>query len=118
MSTSSVCVLGTPGFIRDPERFDDRETLKILGENDTLVDESGREETFVAGDATGQKPRYVVTADFVYVRLRRPKYAKKDLDRWQEWIAEQSAANRDVLLYLKHDDTAAAPKAILARWPD
>jgi len=70
----------------------------------------------VSGDSEKKKPRQLITADFVYVRLRKPAYKKSELDKWVQWFAEQQSANRDVLVYLKHDDTGDAPTAAMERW--
>lgn len=45
----------------------------------------------------------VVTAPFVYVRLRRSDYSADDVERWAKWIEEQSV---DVYCYVKHDERA------------
>ena len=71
----------------------------------------------VSGDAENEAPRQVVTSDFVYARLRRSHYSDEELDSWNEWFEVQRSENRDVLAYLKHDDTGAAPTAIATRWP-
>lgn len=45
----------------------------------------------------------MVTADFVYMRLRKGDYNKKELSEWAEWIRDQTV---DVYCYLKHDEKA------------
>jgi len=44
-----------------------------------------------------------VTSDFIYMRLRKGDYSKKELNHWAKWIQEQQA---DVYCYLKHDEKA------------
>jgi uncharacterized protein YecE (DUF72 family) len=44
-----------------------------------------------------------ITADFVYMRLRKGDYTPQELSVWGEWIKEQSV---DVYCYLKHDEKA------------
>jgi uncharacterized protein YecE (DUF72 family) len=75
----------------------------------------GRNVACVAGDGQHQVEPRVVTADFVYVRLRGT-YDEGELDVWQEWFAEQVGQKRDVLAYLKHDDDGAGPAAWAARF--
>ncbi|MEM7258954.1 MAG: DUF72 domain-containing protein [Pseudomonadota bacterium] len=70
----------------------------------------------VSGDSESIKPRRIITADFVYVRLRKTEYAQKELDSWQNWFDEIQQSEKDVLLYLKHDETGAAPLEVKSRW--
>ena len=70
----------------------------------------------VSGDSETQEPQHFATADFVYVRLRKPSYTKVELDTWQGWFNKQQAAKRDVLVYLKHDETGDAPTTVKRRW--
>ena len=70
----------------------------------------------VSGDSEKDQPIKLVTADFIYARLRKPSYTPKELDDWNSWFEEQRKAKRDVLVYLKHDDTGDAPKAVAERW--
>ena len=70
----------------------------------------------VSGDSEDSPVQKLVTADFVYCRLRKTAYGEKELDQWNEWFHEQRTANRDVLVYLKHDDTGDIPLSIESRW--
>ena len=45
-----------------------------------------------------------ITGSFVYIRLRKADYSDSDLARWAEWLSLQE---RDVFLYMKHDDKQA-----------
>ena len=45
----------------------------------------------------------LLTADFVYLRLRKGDYNKEELAVWAEWIHNQKV---DVYCYLKHDEKA------------
>lgn len=47
----------------------------------------------------------VVTADFVYYRLRMPSYSEADLDRIRARCESLLAAGKDVFLYFKHEET-------------
>lgn len=44
-----------------------------------------------------------LTADFVYMRLRKGDYSKKELAAWAKWIRSMKV---DVYCYLKHDEKA------------
>lgn len=58
---------------------------------------------------TEDKPAKVVrTADWGYLRLRRPDYSKKDLERWQGQIEEQGWGN--CYVFFKHEDEASGPR--------
>jgi uncharacterized protein YecE (DUF72 family) len=70
----------------------------------------------VSGDSEDGGRRQFVTADFVYVRLRRGSYTENELRAWDEWMEAQVKAKRDVLAYLKHDEEGAAPQLLVARW--
>lgn len=67
----------------------------------------------VAGDSDNSSPFQIATADFVYCRLRKPFYTANELDLWNQWFIEQQSAGRDVLVYLKHDDTGDAATAAI-----
>ena len=70
----------------------------------------------VAGDAEGEVPQNFDTADFIYARLRRPSYSNEELEAWNEWFQELQANKKDILVYLKHDETGEAPQQIVSRW--
>jgi uncharacterized protein YecE (DUF72 family) len=50
-----------------------------------------------------------VTADFVYVRLRREAYAREELAAWRRRCDAWVARGLDVYVYVKHDDAGTAP---------
>jgi uncharacterized protein YecE (DUF72 family) len=47
----------------------------------------------------------VVTADFVYYRLRKPDYTEADVDAIAARAKELLAAGRDLNLMFKHEET-------------
>jgi uncharacterized protein YecE (DUF72 family) len=47
----------------------------------------------------------VVTADFVYYRLRKPDYTEADVDAIAARAKELLAAGRDLYLMFKHEET-------------
>jgi uncharacterized protein YecE (DUF72 family) len=47
----------------------------------------------------------VITADFVYYRLRKPEYTEDDLQSIQARARELLAGGRDLYLMFKHEDT-------------
>jgi uncharacterized protein YecE (DUF72 family) len=47
----------------------------------------------------------VVTADFVYYRLRKPEYAEADVDAFAGHARELLATGRDLYLMFKHEET-------------
>ncbi|HET6349859.1 MAG TPA: DUF72 domain-containing protein [Candidatus Krumholzibacteria bacterium] len=50
----------------------------------------------------------VSTADWGYLRLRRPGYAPDELVRWHGWV--ESQAWNQAFVFFKHEDEAAGPK--------
>jgi uncharacterized protein YecE (DUF72 family) len=57
-------------------------------------------------------PAPVATAEFGYLRLRRPGYVQADLRAWAERILAQRW--REALVYFKHEDEARGPAFALA----
>jgi uncharacterized protein YecE (DUF72 family) len=47
----------------------------------------------------------VITADFVYYRLRKPAYTEADVDSIAAGARELLAAGRDLYLMFKHEET-------------
>lgn len=70
----------------------------------------------VCGDSAKAKPKVLATADFVYARLRKTSYSVAELDQWHSDLEKHQEEGRDVLLFLKHDDTGDAPNAVQERW--
>jgi uncharacterized protein YecE (DUF72 family) len=50
----------------------------------------------------------VSTADWGYLRLRRPGYPADELKQWREWVAAQPWT--DAFVFFKHEDAGAGPK--------
>ena len=50
----------------------------------------------------------VSTADWGYLRLRRPDYTQKNLSEWAKKIASQNW--KEVYVFFKHEDEGAGPK--------
>ena len=66
--------------------------------------------SIVSGDADNQDLLREVSADFVYVRMRRDAYTEPELDDWHGWFQEQGKAKRVVFAYFKHDETGVSPE--------
>ena len=49
----------------------------------------------------------VITADFVYYRLRKPEYTEEDVDAWAARARELLATERDLYLMFKHEESPA-----------
>ncbi len=61
----------------------------------------------------------VITADFVYYRLRMPSYSPAELDRVWSRCQDLLGAGKDVFLYFKHEETpqgALYAEELLQRW--
>lgn len=52
----------------------------------------------------------VLTADFVYVRLRMPEYTAEDRAEIAAWAARLMSEGRDVYAFFKHEDDPAGAK--------
>jgi len=50
----------------------------------------------------------VSTADWGYMRLRRPGYPPGELARWRSWVESQKW--KQAFVFFKHEDEAAGPK--------
>jgi uncharacterized protein YecE (DUF72 family) len=51
---------------------------------------------------------FVATADWGYLRLRRPEYSDKDLDDWVKRMGEQSW--KESFVFFRHEDTGTGPQ--------
>ena len=62
----------------------------------------------------------VVTADFVYYRMRKPPYDERDLARLRRRSDELTGGGRDVFVLFKHEEDAGgaheAERLLLAAW--
>ena len=67
--------------------------------------------TLVAAD-TPERPAGAIpgVGRVGYVRLRQGDYPPAELDAWAERVAKVAAEDRDVYVYLKHDDGATGPR--------
>jgi uncharacterized protein YecE (DUF72 family) len=50
---------------------------------------------------------FVSTADWGYLRLRRPDYNEAELTTWMQWLQEQNW--NDAFVFFKHEDEAKGP---------
>lgn len=63
----------------------------------------------------------VVTADFVYSRLRMPEYSAEDRKEIAERVEQLLGQGRDVYVFFKHEDTPAGAlyaEELLKRFPE
>jgi uncharacterized protein YecE (DUF72 family) len=63
----------------------------------------------------------VVTANFVYSRLRMPEYSPEDRKEIAERVEQLLGQNRDVYVFFKHEDTPAGAlyaEELLKRFPE
>jgi uncharacterized protein YecE (DUF72 family) len=60
-----------------------------------------------SGDGESATPR-VSTADWGYLRLRRPQYTNEEMLDWADWIEKQLWTR--AFVYFKHEDEGAGPK--------
>ena len=58
-------------------------------------------------DSSADEP-IVPTADWGYLRLRRPGYEDKDLERWSKYLA--GAGWQRAYVFFKHEDAGAGPR--------
>lgn len=50
----------------------------------------------------------VSTANWGYLRLRRPEYPPADLEKWRDWVQAQKWG--EAFVFFKHEDAGAGPK--------
>jgi len=75
-----------------------------------LVDEiygllRGRNVSLCVAESEKLEVPEVITADFVYYRLRKPDYSGADVDAFAARARELLATGRDLFLMFKHEDT-------------
>ena len=51
-----------------------------------------------------------ITADYGYLRLRREDYQTIDVERWAEFVREQTSNWKDTFVYFKHEESGIGPK--------
>jgi uncharacterized protein YecE (DUF72 family) len=66
--------------------------------------------TLVVVETEGPPPRPLQVGSFSYVRLRRDRYTRAELQAWGARMASDVAAGRDAYLFLKHDEIANGPR--------
>ena len=77
------------------------ETYQLLRKFDTALCLAETDET---------TPPDVLTAGFVYVRLRREQYSAKELAAWRKRFDGWNKQGVDVYCYVKHEDAGKGPK--------
>jgi len=89
-------------FRHDTWADDDVFALLRAGNFAYCVADAGEDEPAAGG------PRIVSTADWGYLRLRRPSYTDGDLRRWLDEIGSQEWG--EAFVFFKHEDEAAGPR--------
>lgn len=84
---------------RHPSWFDD-EVLGLLRD--------GQVSLCIAEAEGDLKVPFVATADWGYLRLRRPDYTDSELRTWLEQVRQQNW--RDAFVFFKHEDQARGPQ--------
>jgi uncharacterized protein YecE (DUF72 family) len=51
-----------------------------------------------------------ITADYGYLRLRREDYTSADVERWAEFVRQQSGRWQEAFIYFKHEESGIGPK--------
>lgn len=70
---------------------------------------AGAEVALCVADTEETPARFVRTAGFAYLRLRRGEYDEAAISRWAHTLGEALDEETDVYVYLKHEDSAAGP---------
>jgi uncharacterized protein YecE (DUF72 family) len=79
--------------------FDDA-SLKVLSDRGAAL--------CIAEAEDGVEVPFAATADWGYIRLRRPDYGTADLKKWAKLIAKQKWS--DAYVFFKHEDEGVGPK--------
>lgn len=78
--------------------FDDEVTDLLRAHNRALC----------LAETDDRSPELVSTADWGYLRLRRPEYTKKALARWLDGIGRQQW--KECFVFFKHEDEGSGPR--------
>ncbi len=81
---------------------------RVLAETFAVLRQHGVALCLAETDAEAA-PLDVLTAGFVYARLRREEYGPDDLAAWRRRCRDWVAIGRDVYTYFKHEDAAKGP---------
>lgn len=65
----------------------------------------GRNASLCVAESEKLEVPEVITADFVYYRLRKPEYTEKDVDAFAARAKELLATGRDLYLMFKHEES-------------
>jgi uncharacterized protein YecE (DUF72 family) len=52
----------------------------------------------------------IATADYGYLRLRREDYTSAEVERWSEFVRQQSSVWQETFVYFKHEEAGIGPK--------
>jgi len=78
-------------------------------QDDAVFDALAEHEAALCIADTEEEPARVVgTADWGYLRLRRPGYSEAELERWSKDIAGQNW--KQAFVFFKHEDEGAGPR--------
>ncbi len=66
--------------------------------------------TLVLVDSDGRRAPDLEVGPFTYLRLRRTRYTRSDLDGWAKRVASLTADGRDAYVFFKHDESADGPR--------
>jgi uncharacterized protein YecE (DUF72 family) len=66
--------------------------------------------TLALVDSDGRPAPDLTVGPFTYIRLRRSRYTRADLDGWADQLAKARADGRDSYLFFKHDEHADGPR--------
>jgi uncharacterized protein YecE (DUF72 family) len=61
-------------------------------------------------EADGRPAAEIQVGPFTYLRLRRSRYTRADLEIWAEKLAKVRAGGRDAYVFFKHDEQGDGPR--------
>lgn len=68
------------------------------------------EATLVLVENDGHPAPDIDVGPFTYIRLRRSRYTRADLDTWTERLEKLTTGGRDAYVFFKHDETGDSPR--------
>jgi uncharacterized protein YecE (DUF72 family) len=77
---------------------------------DVLRRLEAQDATLVLVDGDGRPAPDLEVGPFTYLRLRRTRYCREDLDTWAARLAEITGRGRDVYAFFKHDEHGDGPR--------
>jgi len=98
---------GLPTVSRPPVAF---ELGPAWVTSEVIARLEAHETTLALVDADGRAAPDLVVGPFTYVRLRRSRYSRAELDNWADRLSQATADGRPAYAFFKHDERGDGPR--------